>query len=1069
MAKILSGYITTPNGTPIEGAVFTFISDTFSISGVAKTSKSSFITDENGYYYFEIEYGNYLVYYQHPNADLDNYIFSCTISPTSSESSVQEYYATYLANSDTPSIWGTITNPTQVTCEEPTVPFNVATEGKLGAVLITWEVTDYLCYDRTEIWWSDTNDESTKVLLITTTASLYTDTIGTLSTRYYWLRTVRDDGTPSDFHSVLGTAGTPSASVDYLLNSLTGQITDSQLSANLNNSLSSTQVSSEAPTTRPNGSSLITGDTWIDDSNNTYTWSTIDNQWHLVLDSSVYTDVSDLSSNISLLSGVIKGFFQNDAPTAGQMSYGDIWIDTDKSDPLDQTCIYRYQDINGSYTGIMDWYSTPEVQNSSIGLLYLTSYINNNNLENSIGVIASDIATLTTTVDGNTSTISTQQTSINGLEAQYVIKLDVNGNIAGIGLANTPVDGGGQESIAIIQADKFAVTYPVMPWSDGLAITANDIVSPTVYTGYLYKANNTGTTGSAEPTWPTVLDDTVLDNDVTWKAIYIRESTPFVIGNVDGESTIGINGSLVVDDSILARHIATNTINADHINVTNLSTIKADLGTITAGLMQSTDGTFKIDLTGKQIVIAGPNGQSADDYISIEQGAITSYTWTGSEHVTAKALRGIEAGDAPNGSTVALTKYYSTQPEVIVTPRILSVYDAAYPGQSQALDIRAENVTGSGSNWTFDVVAQLILAGNSVNDTINWNGTKSSSNVITSTTPVATTNNNTTNISVNCSVKSVRSTGTTSNYYERRVTLRIYYKATSSGTYIAGASVTKDLLASLDYTTINVTQSGLLANAYDYYIQATFADTGDTFVSGATEYDYTQHNISVETETYQKAPNILGTQDNHYRKWEVIDESVDLGPTLTAYSLPAGHEYYGDISYKYRYSYYVNIWSDSIYISASSATVLGSVRFQAGEFPYEIDIEKADVDSYGGTVSLSYTEGDSGLTNWSSTVTETSSSAYDDSYFADFFDVRARAFLDTHASYTSYTVAATKNVEAYFDVKVECWAEFTTRTPTAVSTTPANDLDVVSAVYTLSAGEALAEGSVNWLAIGADD
>jgi hypothetical protein len=67
----------------------------------------------------------------------------------------------------------------------------------------------------------------------------------------------------------------------------------------------------------------------------------------------------------------------------------------------------------------------------------------------------------------------------------------------------------------------------------------------------------------------------------------------FIVGLVNGVSTVGINGNLVVDGTILARHIDVNT----------LSAITADIGTVTAGVLQSADGNMVIDLDNKSIVM----------------------------------------------------------------------------------------------------------------------------------------------------------------------------------------------------------------------------------------------------------------------------------------------------------------------------------------------------------------------------------------------------------------------------------------------------------------------------------
>ncbi|MEC4589507.1 phage tail protein [Nitrospirillum amazonense] len=68
---------------------------------------------------------------------------------------------------------------------------------------------------------------------------------------------------------------------------------------------------------------------------------------------------------------------------------------------------------------------------------------------------AQSITTLSTTVNGNTASITTLQSSVNGLNAQWVLKTDINGYVAGIGLANS-----GSSSTFIIRADTLALVPP---------------------------------------------------------------------------------------------------------------------------------------------------------------------------------------------------------------------------------------------------------------------------------------------------------------------------------------------------------------------------------------------------------------------------------------------------------------------------------------------------------------------------------------------------------------------------------------------------------------------------------
>jgi hypothetical protein len=79
--------------------------------------------------------------------------------------------------------------------------------------------------------------------------------------------------------------------------------------------------------------------------------------------------------------------------------------------------------------------------------------------------------------------------------------------------------------------------------------------------------------------------------------------TPFVVGTINGSATVGISGSLVVDGSIVARSIAAETITADKLFITSLSAIAANVGTVTAGVLKSSDDKFVIDLNNKTITI----------------------------------------------------------------------------------------------------------------------------------------------------------------------------------------------------------------------------------------------------------------------------------------------------------------------------------------------------------------------------------------------------------------------------------------------------------------------------------
>ena len=68
---------------------------------------------------------------------------------------------------------------------------------------------------------------------------------------------------------------------------------------------------------------------------------------------------------------------------------------------------------------------------------------------------ASSVGALQTTVAGNTASIQTAQSSINGINLQYTVKLDSGGKISGFGLMND-----GATSAFDVRADRFSISAP---------------------------------------------------------------------------------------------------------------------------------------------------------------------------------------------------------------------------------------------------------------------------------------------------------------------------------------------------------------------------------------------------------------------------------------------------------------------------------------------------------------------------------------------------------------------------------------------------------------------------------
>lgn len=137
--------------------------------------------------------------------------------------------------------------------------------------------------------------------------------------------------------------------------------------------------------------------------------------------------------------------------------------------------------------------------------------------------LASDITTLSSTVDDNTTAIQVAATTIDGIQGKYTVKIDNNGYVTGFGLISE-ANNGTPTSEFIVLADRFSVVVP-------------------------------GQT----------------------------KRVPFIVGTVNGVSMVGISGNLLVDGTIQANAIATNAITATKIAANAITADKIAANAVTAG------------------------------------------------------------------------------------------------------------------------------------------------------------------------------------------------------------------------------------------------------------------------------------------------------------------------------------------------------------------------------------------------------------------------------------------------------------------------------------------------------
>lgn len=298
--------------------------------------------------------------------------------------------------------------------------------GLFNSIMVEWEAVDYYG-GHVEIWRSTTNDIGTASLIGTTQATLYVDTppdSSTSVTYYYWGRIVSVSPITGRIEGPFNaTAGTPAATANdpsYVLEILTGQVTESQLYGDLASRIDHIDTP-------------VTG---------------------------LLARVGNTETDIDALQGEINNLTLSDFDSAAAYSVDDIFrygstiykVISVPTPPNPTPPNATYYGVIGEFASLSDMVSVNAIAVSDLGVRVTDN-------EGDISSIATSVSGLQTTVGGHTTTLTEQSSSLDGLEAQYTVKIDNNGYPAGFGLASSPVNGTPfSEFIAL--ADRYAIVNP---------------------------------------------------------------------------------------------------------------------------------------------------------------------------------------------------------------------------------------------------------------------------------------------------------------------------------------------------------------------------------------------------------------------------------------------------------------------------------------------------------------------------------------------------------------------------------------------------------------------------------
>ena len=276
----------------------------------------------------------------------------------------------------------------------PPAPTGFQANGAFSQVNLQWDYPAYANHSHTEVWRHDSDTIGNAILIGIQAGRIFVDPVGSGVTRYYWARHVNTDSLAGPFNSGSGTSATTATDVNHMLTLLTNEITNSQLATSL-----STPIAKIDP--------LVT-----------------------------FTGYSSSYSGNSLITRL--GAVENSAANGVSSAQFNSEVTTRATaDSALSSSITSLSSTVGSNTSAISTEQTTRA--------------------NADSALSSSISTVSSTVAGHTSSISTQATSINGLSAQYTVKIDVNGAVAGYGLASTTTAAGNIVSEFVVNADRFAI------------------------------------------------------------------------------------------------------------------------------------------------------------------------------------------------------------------------------------------------------------------------------------------------------------------------------------------------------------------------------------------------------------------------------------------------------------------------------------------------------------------------------------------------------------------------------------------------------------------------------------
>lgn len=233
-------------------------------------------------------------------------------------------------------------------------------------------------------------------------------------------------------------------------------------------------------------------------------------------------------------------------------------------------------------------------------------------------------------------------------------------------------------------------------WQAATAYDVDMVVTPGNVDGRALKCTVAGVSGASEPTWPTVIGNTVVDDGATWELVAtdVTLESIFKIALVSGNWVAAIKAAFIQD--LTAENFVAKEIVADKISTALAESYQQVIG----WLLRSSDSLVSLDMSSKVLKM---QDAGTGDYVQMTPGELEFYY---DSHLY-KAVRRTEAGIASSGSWVYFSSPFKTTPKVLLSWKNICTFDLANNGFTQTVNVNPTSVSVSG----FYVTAQTVLSG----------------------------------------------------------------------------------------------------------------------------------------------------------------------------------------------------------------------------------------------------------------------------------------------------------------------------------------------------------------------